>query len=125
MPKAKPNDVITPAPTLGQKQRVFAFLVSSLIVKVYEFGYECTLGEAYRTPEQAALNEKEGKGISNSLHTQRLAIDLNLFKDGVFLSGTEDHRQLGEWWEAKHELCRWGGKWGDGNHYSFEHEGRR
>jgi len=88
-------------------------------------GYEVTLAEAYRTPEQAELNAKSGKGIRNSLHTQRLAIDLNLFKDGKYLSSTEAHRRLGEWWEKQHELAAWGGRFGDGNHYSFTHQGRK
>jgi len=49
--------------------------------------------------------------------------DFNLFKDGVFLQGTEDHRPLGEYWESLDPLCRWGGRFNDGNHYSIEHEG--
>ena len=61
----------------------------------------------------------------------KLAIDLDLFKDGegfemgckVYLTKTEDHRKLGEFWESLHPLCRWGGRFGDGNHYSLEHGG--
>jgi uncharacterized protein YcbK (DUF882 family) len=64
--------------SLQSKQSRFARMVAALIVKATELGYEVTFGEAYRTPEQAALNAKSGKGISNSLHTERLAIDLNL-----------------------------------------------
>jgi len=41
--------------TLGQKQRVFVKLVSKLIDYAYTQGYELSFGEAYRTPEQAAL----------------------------------------------------------------------
>jgi hypothetical protein len=36
------------------------------------------------------------------------------------LRQTSDHQRLGEWWEKQHPLARWGGRWGDGNHYSFE-----
>jgi hypothetical protein len=54
-------------------------------------------------------------------HKQRLAIDLNLFKGGVYQTSSEAHRPLGEWWE-KQGGC-WGGRWNDGNHYSFEHNG--
>lgn len=50
-------------------------------------------------------------------------LDLHLFRDGKWLSSTEDHRALGEWWEQQHELCRWGGRFSDGNHYSLEHDG--
>ena len=109
--------------TLGQKQRKFTRMVADLIVWAYDQGYELTFGEAWRTPEQAALNAKSGKGISNSLHGDRLALDLNLFKNGVFLTTTEDHRPLGEFWESIGGA--WGGRFNDGNHYSLEHEGRK
>lgn len=112
--------------TLRQKQSLFVRLVALLICEAQMKGYELTFGEAYRTPEQAALNAKAGKGIANSLHTQRLAIDLNLFKDGAFLTSTEAHRPIGEFWESLHELCRWGGRFTkpDGNHYALSHGGR-
>lgn len=111
--------------TLGQKQRLFARMAALLILKAYELGYEITLGEAWRTPEQAKANAAAGRGISNSLHMDRLAIDLNLFKDGVYLTKTDAHRELGEWWEQQHPLARWGGRFNDGNHYSLEHGGRK
>jgi hypothetical protein len=111
--------------TLRQKQSLFVRLVGLLISEAYARGYELTFGEAWRTLEQARLNAATGKGISNSLHIDRLAIDLNLFRDGKFLSRTEDHRPLGEWWEKLHPLCRWGGRFNDGNHYSIEHNGRK
>lgn len=110
--------------TLGAKQRQFTRMVAELIRYAYDvLGYEMTFGEAYRTPEQAALNAKAGKGISNSLHGDRLAIDLNLFKDGVYLSHTDHHRPLGEYWESIGGT--WGGRFNDGNHYSLSHEGRK
>lgn len=105
--------------TLRQKQSLFVFLVARLIIFANENGYEFTFGEAYRTPEQAELNAKKGIGIKDSLHTQKLAIDLNLFKNGQYLSSTEAHRLMGEWWERQHSLCRWGGRWNDGNHYEI------
>lgn len=110
--------------TLREKQSLFVLLVAELIFKAQDLGYEVTFGEAYRSPEEAERLAKLGKGIKNSLHTQRLAIDLNLFKDGQYLSSTEAHRVLGEWWEDQHELCRWGGRFKDGNHYSLAHGGR-
>ncbi len=114
--------------TLLQKQKIFAQLVSKLIREAVSRGYEITFGEAYRTPEQAALNAAKGIGIKNSLHTQRLAIDLNLFKENAFLVTTKDHQPLGEWWEAQSTdeyQCAWGGRFGDANHYSIAHEGRK
>lgn len=110
--------------TLGQKQRLFARYVSRLIDKAHELGYEVTLGDAFRDPRvHGDLGIKKGYGHAKSAHKQKLAIDLNLFKDGVYLSSTEDHKELGEFWESIHELARWGGRFKDGNHYSFEHNG--
>lgn len=113
---------------LREKQSLFARLVAKLIEHATELGYEITLGEAYRTPEQAALNAQSGKGIFNSLHTQRLAIDLNLFKDGQYLASSAAHKPLGDYWKTLNAECCWGGDFkpmADGNHYSLAHEGRK
>lgn len=114
--------------TLVQKQTTFARLAASLILRMSKDGYAVTFGEAYRTPEQAALNAKAGTGIKDSLHTQKLAIDLNLFKDGTYLATTDAHQPFGDWWEqlsTPDYTCCWGGRFGDGNHYSISHDGRK
>ena len=109
---------------LGEKQELFMRLVPRLIDKAHSFGFEIRGGDLFRDPRlHGAHGEKLGYGHRNSCHKLKLAIDLNLFKDGAFLQKTEDHRELGEWWEAQHELCRWGGRFNDGNHYSLEHNG--
>jgi hypothetical protein len=107
--------------TLRQQQSAFAVLVAELILKATEMGYDVTLGDAYRSPEEAARLAGLGKGVKRSLHTQRLAIDLNLFRAGVYLSSSEAHARLGEWWEKQHPCCRWGGNFtrADGNHYEW------
>lgn len=111
--------------TLREKQSLFAVLVARLIQYATGLEYELTFGETYRSKEEAERLAKLGLGIKNSLHCVRLAVDLNLFKDGIYLSSTEAHRPLGEWWERQDPLCRWGGRFGDGNHYSLEHGGRK
>ena len=100
-------------------QFTFARNVSRLIEYIFACGYTCTLGEALRTQEMADLYAAQGKGIKNSLHLKKLAIDLNLFKDGIYLPDTESHRPFGEWWEQLHPDNRWGGRFKDGNHYSM------
>ncbi|MDQ7768320.1 M15 family metallopeptidase [Serratia nevei] len=112
--------------TLSEKQQLFTKLIAQLILWADEKGYRLTFGEAYRTPEQAALNAKKGNGIRNSLHTKRLAVDLNLFINGQYQTNSAAYLPLGEYWESI------GGSWGgrfrdrpDGNHFSFEHEGVR
>jgi hypothetical protein len=115
---------VTKAP-LSEKQRDFTLMVASLITWAYEQGFELSFGEAYRPPELAAINAAKGIGISNSLHTKRLAIDLNLFINGFFQTTTEAYRPLGEKWEAMGGT--WGGRFShpDGNHFSLEREGVR
>lgn len=107
--------------SLVAKQHRFVRMLSLLYAYADLLGYQLTLGQSERPPELAELYAQQGRGIKNSLHTMRLAQDLNLFRDGVWLSGTEDHRPLGEFWEFIGGT--WGGRFGDGNHYSLEHNG--
>lgn len=116
--------VLSAMSSLSSKQQKFAFLVGKLILQAYEMGYGVSFGECYRTPEQAALNAAKGIGIKNSLHGIRLAVDINLFKDGKYLARSEDYKILGEWWEAQDPECAWGGRFNDGNHFSLKHGGR-
>lgn len=112
--------------TLGEKQRLFTKCVGQLINWSYANGYELTLGDAYRSPEQAALNAKKGSGIANSLHTQRLAIDLNLFINGVYQADSKAYKPLGDFWKSLDAGCCWGGDFttrADGNHFSITDNG--
>lgn len=107
---------------LGNKQKKFVRMVVQLIAKAHELGYEVTFGDAYRDPRVFGNQGVSlGYGQAKSAHKNRLAIDLNLFKEGKFLTGTDDHKPLGEWWESQGGV--WGGRFQDGNHYSLKHEG--
>jgi len=110
--------------TLGQKQRTFTRMIGLLIEYAYQQGYELTFGDAYRDPRAFGhIGQKGPYGRDDSLHKERLAVDFNLFKDGEYLTSTEAHRPLGEYWESLGGS--WGGRFNDGNHYSWSHEGRR
>ena len=110
--------------TLKEKQIKFAKLLPRLIDKAFSLGYDVTLGDAFRDPRvHGEMGVKKGYGFSRSCHKLKLAQDLNLYKDGKYLDSTEDHRILGEWWEQQDPLCAWGGRFKDGNHYSFKHDG--
>ena len=112
--------------TLGEKQRLFMKLIPRLIDFAYKMGYELTFGDGYRDPRShGKMGQFASYGRVFSNHKVRLAIDLNLFKDGVYLTKTEDHAPLGKYWESLHSLCRWGGRFKDGNHYSMLHDGRQ
>ena len=107
---------------LRKQQSEFARRLPRLIDYAIDLGFEVTIGEAYRPPETAQLYERQGRGVADSFHCRKLAIDLFLFRDGVYLTATEDYRPLGEFWESI------GGSWGgrfpnvDGNHFSWGEE---
>lgn len=109
---------------LSEMQRAFAAAVPRLMLKALDLGFEVTLGDAYRDPRvHGELGIKLGYGHPRSGHKQRLAIDLNLWKGGELITTTEGHQELGAWWESQSPFARWGGRFADGNHYSFEYEG--
>lgn len=100
--------------TLREKQSKFVAMIAQLIEFAYAHGYELTFGDAYRDP-------RVPYGHSRSLHRKRLAVDFNLFRNGVYLPRSSDHAELGEFWESIGGT--WGGRFDDGNHYSLEHDG--
>jgi len=62
-------------------------------------------------------------GRPYSAHKQRLAVDLNLYKNGAYQKTTMAHKPFGEYWCALHPDNVWGGDFNDGNHYSRRHGG--
>lgn len=115
--------------TLGEKQRLFMKLLGEFLVWIYQQpSYAVSGGELLRSQAQALANAASGAGISNSLHLLKLAIDLQLFIDGVYQTASEAYKPLGDKWKSMHPLARWGGDFKsrpDGNHFSIEHEGVR
>lgn len=97
--------------TLREKQSRFAECIGKLLTYAYEQGYEITFGDTY---------PGKFKHAEFGQHPKGLAIDLNLFRDGKYLTTTEDHTPLGHYWESLDPLCSWGGRWNDGNHYSYD-----
>lgn len=88
---------------LSEQQFEFSSNVAKLIEYIYSQG-------------------NKGIGIKNSLHCQRLAIDLNLFDaQGKYCPDTPSYEPFGKYWESLHPLNRWGGNFKhpnvDGNHF--------
>jgi hypothetical protein len=111
---------------LGARQELFMQLLPRLLDWFYANGYKLRGGELQRDPRIAAMNNANGTGVTNSLHIDKLAIDLNLFRNGVALTDTSDHAPAGAYWKSLHPLCAWGGDIHkpDGNHYSIRYAGR-
>ena len=113
---------------LGAKQRLFSRLLPKLLNEIHGQGYECALAEGY-----IGLSiDKPGEDtphLRHGGHFKKLAQDIDLFRldpatfKFVYLTDTASHQPFGEFWESLHPLCRWGGRWGDGNHYSLEDGG--
>lgn len=112
--------------TLRERQEIFALNAAKLIEFIFnQEGYTCTLGEAYRPEVTAQAYAKKGTGIKNSLHTQRLTIDLNIFYKGTYLTNSKAYAFAGEYWESLHPDNAWGGHFNDGNHFSMSYGGRK
>jgi hypothetical protein len=93
--------------TLREKQSKFAKMIALLILYTYQKGYELTFGDAWATSGH----------VDRSKHYDRLAFDLNLFYDGIYLKETSDYAFLGKFWEDIGGT--WGGRRGDGCHFEF------
>ena len=109
--------------TVGEKQELFARLLSCLITQAHNLGFKVRLKELYRPKEMAEIYAERGVGIKNSLHTLGLAIDLVLVRNGEIMKDSEAYRPLGEFWKSLNPLCAWGGDFGDGGHFSIRHGG--
>lgn len=84
--------------SLVSEQAAFLLDVCKLVEFATQQGFVVTGGELYRTAEQQQIYVKTGRSKTmNSRHLQRLAVDLNFFKDGKL---TYDTVELGKFWES-------------------------
>ncbi len=97
--------------SLGKNQEHFAYDFARLILHAYHKCYAIRIGDVWAKSGEGRRHKK------SSIHYKKCAGDLNLFKDGKYLTGTEDHRFLGDFWESLSPENRWGGRYDDGNHY--------
>jgi len=111
---------------LSIKQQRFTTCIGKLITYADSKKYGLTQGDAYRDPRvHGEFREKNSYSAANSVHKIRLAHDFNLYIDGEWISdvGHPAWLDLGEHWEAMDSDARWGGRFNDANHFSFEHWG--
>jgi len=100
--------------TLREQQSKFAHLTAYLILYIYQRGYEMTYGDAWAHPADM-------RHIRNSKHYDRLALDINLYRNGRWLKKTEEYSEVGEYWKSLDPECTWGGDFSDldGCHFSY------
>jgi len=112
--------------TLGEKQELFSRMLPLLYQYAHFMGYSIRTGDAFRDKRlHGDIGIKMGYGHRNSCHKLKLAIDLNITKDGIYLTGIpaqDAHNKIHDFWDLiggaeriDHDL----------NHYSLEHQGHR
>lgn len=125
--------------TLSQKQRLFSRIfffnfLPAAFKWADKYGFEITVEETKRSRETALANARAGTGIANSLHCDKLACDLILWRDGKPVTDSAEYAELGAQWEAyscdfmgERIECCWGGRFKrvDGGHFSVAHNGRK
>ena len=111
--------------SLNAKQAEFTRCVGLLLTWAADNGKPVILAEAYRTPEQAEIYARNGKGIKNSAHCKKLAVDVFRYKNGSVSWDNKDYEALGDFWKSLHPLARWGGDFANRDcvHFSLEHQG--
>lgn len=117
--------------TLGEKQEAFTRCVEWLLAtaRLVCAAQGCTLrgGEWQRGLQQAEWNARQGLGIVNSLHRDKLAVDLLAFRGGELVASP--HEVIGPLWEQFGKglglPLTWGGRFHDPSHYSFSDGGRK
>lgn len=114
--------------TLLERQFRFSGMLGQLIAWLYEQGYTCQLGDAWRSTDklyvpsggpgydddlrytyQELLFYNRRSKVVHSKHNDRLAVDLTIYKNRAAISDT-DYRLIGEKWESMGG--RWGGRFG-------------
>jgi hypothetical protein len=111
--------------SLNQKQVEFMRTLAAFLSWCFARDIEVIGGELFRTPAQAEIYAEQGKGIRNSNHTKKLAIDLFRYKGGTVTWDTDDYQEMGQQWKSMHPMARWGGDFAnrDAVHFSFWHQG--
>jgi hypothetical protein len=116
--------------SLRSLQSLLVRCLGNLILYAYSRGYELTLGEGYiQSPRKTRDGNfvVDGVHMPSSLHYVKLAIDLNLFVRGEYVSDGSHWAwmDLGNFWERLDPACSWGGRFHDANHLSVTFGGRK
>ena len=113
-----------PILTLGDRQKLFAKLFGEWLVWVHTLpGVSVALSEGY----VGISAPHSGPHIKNGGHYNKLAHDVDLFVDGLYISDGNHPmwQKIGQQWEGMHSETRWGGHFStvDSNHISIIYNG--
>jgi hypothetical protein len=113
--------------SLGEKQELFSENLAKLILFTNSHpGWKIRLGEGlvrdtYERCQAQTATKLKSLHLKNGGHFKSIAIDLNLFIDGQWISNGSNSawNVLGDYWKSLHGLNRWGGDFQDANHFSM------
>lgn len=85
-------------------------------------GVQMSGGDLYQDNDWCKRNcENKTIHLKTGYHPRRRAIDLNLFVDGVYITGFHDvWEELGRFWELLNPKNRWGGRFTKKDYNHFE-----
>ena len=94
----------------------FSLLIAQQLLDMNMGDYTAAFNEGMdRITEKDPTSDHAEHGF----HPLGLAMDIDLYWKGTYQVTTEAHKAFGEMWEKRYPLCRWGGRWNDGNHYEL------
>ena len=119
---------------LSTARCAFSVCIAELVLHAVSLGFDVALdeGTVHITPKNPT-----GNHMRLSVHYDGLAQDVLLYRKGVYLTSSTDYAVLGSFWKElgvkKGIPLTWGGDFKasdgkpkpDGNHFSYEWEGRK
>ena len=95
---------------LSERRRIFSRNIALLILYGHGIGLECAIDDA-----------KRPRTNNYSLHPDGLAVDLVMYKNGVYQRNPGPYQPLGDFWLSLHQDNEWGGRWAkrDANHFEM------
>jgi hypothetical protein len=106
-------------------QCTFFFNVCRFGLWLKEQGYFPSFGEAWRTEWQAQWYEDHNMGIADSLHRDRMAVDIIIRKEDGTQISNDEYMRCGTAWLALDPKNEYGGSWQDYQHFSRGWGGRK
>ena len=112
---------------LSDQQAIFTKHVINLIDFLNSLDWKVVIGEVWRREiTQKWLLEKGWTKTLDSDHLYKLAVDLFVWIEGIFLNNQEENREImksaGDYWKELHPKNYWGGdykKFVDINHFGM------
>lgn len=110
--------------TLKESRQLFTENLTILITYINCVdGYRCCLSYVFRSNEEQYRLYKLGTGSKKSPHTEGLAADILIYKNGIYLTDSADYKFAGDYWKTLDSNNKWGGDFNvrkDGNHFYTE-----